>query len=108
MVRTILRNLITNAIKFTHKGGEIKLYDLSTKEYVQIHIKDSGIGIEEENINKLFKLDQKYRMNGTENEAGTGLGLIICKELVETNGGSIWVESEKEKGSSFIFTLPKK
>ena len=107
MVRTILRNLITNAIKFTHKGGEIKIYDLSSKDFVKIHIKDSGIGIEEENISKLFKLDQKYRMNGTENEMGTGLGLIICKELVEINGGSIWVESEKEKGSSFIFTLPK-
>ncbi len=106
MTKTILRNLISNAIKFTYNGGNIEIFALQEKDFVKISIKDSGIGIDKNNIDKLFRLDEKYRMIGTDNEVGTGLGLIICKELVEKNGGNISVESEEGNGSIFNFTLP--
>ena len=111
MLSTIIRNLISNAIKFTPKGGRIEIManlikSSSRPDIVEIKIKDNGIGIAEDLLSKLFKIGEHASLPGTENEKGTGLGLILCKEFVEKHGGHIWINSEKEKGSEFIFTLP--
>ncbi len=110
MLSTIIRNLISNAIKFTHKGGEITIKahtitDENNHKFIEITVKDSGVGISPEKQTKLFKMTEDISTKGTENEAGTGLGLILCKEFVEKHGGKIWVESEVGKGSKFIITL---
>lgn len=106
MIKIVLRNLLSNAVKFTNPGGEVILGS-QTLEYSKIlfYVADNGIGISEENQNKLFRLDQNFSTNGTNNENGTGLGLILCKEFIERNGGTISVESKKGKGSKFSFTL---
>ncbi len=106
MLRTILRNLISNAIKFTPKNGKIIVSAKIKENEVEISIKDNGIGISENDIKKLFRIDIHHTTIGTSNESGTGVGLILCEELVNKNGGKIWVESEFGKGSNFIFTLP--
>ncbi len=106
MVSTVLRNLLTNAVKFTVKNGSVKIYSEMEKNSLKITVSDTGIGISEENTKKLFRLDTFYRTLGSDNEKGTGLGLILCKEFIEILGGEIWVESELDKGSRFIFTLP--
>jgi hypothetical protein len=106
LTNTILRNILTNAIKFTLPNGKIIVATVVRKESVEVSVKDSGIGIKAENIEKLFRIDSKFSKIGTDNERGTGLGLILCKEFVEKQGGIIWVESEFEKGSTFTFTLP--
>jgi signal transduction histidine kinase len=108
MADTILRNLVSNAIKFTGTGGEVKVSAVPSEKnnFVEVAVTDTGSGISAENIQKLFRIDQKYRKDGTAGERGTGLGLILCKELVEKNKGHIWVESEIEKGTAFRFTLP--
>jgi signal transduction histidine kinase len=108
MVRTIFRNLLSNAIKFTHNGGEIIIDSSLNNDLIACSVTDNGIGISPENISKLFKVDSTIRKKGTSNERGTGLGLALCKEFVEKNGGNISVESEPEKGSKFVFTLPVK
>ncbi len=110
MLLTIFRNLLSNAIKFTPKEGKIVISaGLTTDEYkqnlVEISVKDSGVGIEKEKRAQLFKISENISTKGTEGESGTGLGLILCKEFVEKHGGTIKVESEVWKGSSFIFTL---
>ncbi len=107
MLKTILRNLVSNGIKFTKEGGTITVSAEEKDNFINITVQDSGVGISEENINKLFKIDSNHTTQGTNKERGTGLGLILCKELVEMNGGKIWVESEIGKGTKFIFTLPK-
>lgn len=107
MLNVILGNLIGNAIKFTPKNRDIFITVHDKVKYFEICIKDAGFGIEQENIQELFKIDSKFRRAGTNNEKGTGLGLVLCKEFVEKHGGKIWVESELEKGSEFKFTLPK-
>jgi two-component system sensor histidine kinase/response regulator len=107
MIHTVLRNLISNALKFTRPGGSIEVAATQVNEHVEIAVLDTGIGIDGENIPKLFRIDVKYIREGTAEEQGTGLGLILCKELVEKNGGKIWVESEIGKGTTFKFTLPK-
>lgn len=108
MVRTVLRNLTSNAIKFTPKNGLISIEsDGSNDDYCIVTVKDNGIGIEKEYLKKIFDINAKTTTLGTEQEKGTGLGLIISKEFVEKNKGEIWVESEKGKGSSFSFTLPR-
>ncbi|MFA6924622.1 MAG: PAS domain S-box protein [Bacteroidales bacterium] len=106
MLNTILRNLLNNAIKFTHKGGNVFIKTENNNNSVTIAIKDDGIGIAKENINKLFRIDTKFCNIGTAEERGTGLGLLLCKEFVEKHGGNIWVESELGKGSEFKFTIP--
>lgn len=106
ITNTILRNLITNSIKFTKTGGEIKVSSQFNKQVAIISVEDNGIGIKEENISKLFRIDSKFSNMGTNGEKGTGLGLILCKEFVEKQGGEIWVESEFGKGTKFSFTLP--
>ena len=108
MVHTIIRNLISNAIKYTNNGGYVKLKSKSFPEYIKIFIQDNGVGIDQDNIHKLFRIDESYTTSGTQKEKGTGLGLILCKEFVEKNGGKITVESTPGKGSTFSFTLPTK
>ncbi len=107
MVHTVLRNLVSNAIKFTHPEGIIKIkIEPYNKKMVRIAVIDNGVGIAETDKNKLFDLSVSFSTTGTSKEVGTGLGLILCKELVEKNSGSIWVESKQGEGSSFVFTLP--
>lgn len=110
MIRTVLRNLLSNAIKFTPNDGLIMLtYSLlikPEKKLLQICIKDSGVGMTKEIQSKLFKIEEKITSKGTNGENGTGLGLILCKEFVNKNGGEIWAESEENNGSKFCFTIP--
>jgi PAS domain S-box-containing protein len=119
-VNTILRNLISNAIKFTSRGGKIevgttkfaneKTYPFQTmidEESVVIYVKDNGIGLNADTMDKLFKIEYKISRPGTDMEPSTGLGLLLCKEYVEKNGGKIWVVSEEGKGSTFYFSLIK-
>ncbi len=107
MIETVLRNLISNAIKFTYKGGEVKITCEDKGDYMIVAVIDSGVGIDEENKMKLFNSDIRFTTLGTAQEKGTGLGLKICKDYVEKNKGKIWVESRFGKGSIFKFTLPK-
>ncbi len=106
MVKTILRNLINNAIKYTNVNGEIIIDANEVNQYIEIAIKDNGIGISAEDQRKLFKIDAFHSTPGTHDEKGTGLGLLLCKEFVELHGGNIRIESEAGKGSRFAFTLP--
>lgn len=106
MIKTVLRNLINNAIKFTSSEGYVKITTQKSGKNILFSISDSGIGIEEEHIEKLFCIDSKLSKTGTANETGTGLGLILCKEFIERHNGKIWVESEIGKGSDFKFTIP--
>ena len=106
MIRTIIRNLIINAIKFTRKGGEVVVTAISDRKNVEVSVADTGLGMTKETIEKLFRMDVNVSTRGTENEKGTGLGLLLCKEFVEKHGGKIWVESELDKGSVFSFSLP--
>lgn len=106
MIKTILRNLISNAIKFTYKNGKVEVKAVIDEKQVEISVSDSGIGMTKETMAKLFKIDANLTTNGTENEKGTGLGLFLCKEFIEKHGGKIWVESESGKGSIFRFFLP--
>ncbi|MDC0584509.1 hybrid sensor histidine kinase/response regulator [Bacteroidales bacterium] len=108
MIKTVLRNLLSNAIKFTPKGGEIKLEGKDVDDMLQLYIIDNGVGISEDSIAKLFKIDQSHSTEGTEHESGTGLGLILCKDFIEKNNGSIAVESQVGEGSKFIISLPLK
>jgi signal transduction histidine kinase len=106
MISLILRNLVSNAIKFTNPGGMIIVSaELRIGELI-ISVSDNGIGIDKNTIEKLFLIEENNSTTGTQNETGTGLGLILCKEFVEKHGGRIWVESEPGKGSAFRFTLP--
>jgi len=106
MVNSILLNLITNAIKFTQRGDEMIISTSQQNGFAQISVKDNGVGMDEKTLKKIFKLDRKKSTLGTENETGTGLGLLIVKEFVEKHGGSIKVTSQPSKGTNFSFTLP--
>jgi len=105
MLSTVLRNLISNAIKFTGEKGKIKISAEKSGKKVTVNVSDNGIGIEPEKLKKLFQLDVSNSTPGTNNEKGTGLGLILCKEFVEKHGGKIWVQSKPGKGTTFYFTL---
>lgn len=106
-VDTIIRNLVSNAVKFTKDEGIIKIESSIGKDEVIVCVADNGVGISEDNLHKLFKIDQSFSTDGTESETGTGLGLVLCKEFVEKNNGKIWVESKPDLGSKFYFSLPK-
>ena len=106
MVSTIMRNLISNAVKFTPIGGTVQVNAISDNKQVEVSISDSGVGMNEETLVKLFRMEENISTTGTANEKGSGLGLILCKEFVEKHGGKIWVTSKPGKGSSFHFTLP--
>ncbi len=107
MLNTIIRNLLTNSLKFTNKDGKIEINCIHQNSNFQIFISDTGVGMNDKVKANLFRLDVSQSTFGTENEAGTGLGLILCKEFVEKHGGTISVESEVGKGSKFCITLPK-
>jgi signal transduction histidine kinase/ligand-binding sensor domain-containing protein len=106
MCSAILRNLLNNAIKFSNPDTEIKLAAEANGKFVEIKVIDQGIGIAPENLDKLFRIDLKYKSQGTSGEKGTGLGLLLCKEFAEANGGKIWVESIPTVGSTFSFLIP--
>lgn len=108
MVSTILRNLISNAIKFTDQGGSMHVSAKEVDGMTQICVKDSGIGLAEKSLKNLFNIEKTDKISGAHPGKGSGLGLLICKDFVENNGGQIWAESEPSKGSSFYFTLPSK
>jgi len=105
--RTVVRNLISNAIKFSFKDGLISVFAMQKQTEIIVTVSDSGVGIEKNNISKIWDISSHYSTRGTANEQGTGFGLILCKELIEKHGGQIWVESNVGKGSDFKFTLPK-
>lgn len=106
MIEVVLRNLISNAIKFTAKEGEVVIDVREDEKLIEVLVHDTGTGMSEEAKNKLFG-DEHFTTKGTSNESGTGLGLMICKEFLKKNGGNIHVESELGKGSTFAFTLPR-
>ena len=109
MTSAVIRNVISNALKFSNDKGTltIKAYEYDEK-YNLVSISDSGIGMPIEIMNKLFRIDANSSRLGTNQEKGTGLGLILCKEFIEKNGGQIWVESIENVGSTFFFTIPKR
>jgi len=106
MIGSVLQNLVTNAIKFTKKGGDVRVSAFIESENLNIEVADTGVGMTEEQIQKLFRLDKTTSSRGTDDEVGTGLGLIISKEFVEMHRGKIWVESTLGKGSKFCFRIP--
>lgn len=106
MLKTILRNLLTNAIKFTHKGGTVRISTKTTENKVILSVTDNGIGMSVEEIKRLFDISSVQSKTGTTNEKGTGLGLLLCKDLISKHDGEIWVESTPAQGSKFSFTLP--
>jgi signal transduction histidine kinase/ligand-binding sensor domain-containing protein len=106
MISTVFRNLVNNAIKFTPHGRKIQINSFMNKAHVIVEVNDEGVGIAPEDQERLFRIDDKFKTPGTAGEKGTGLGLIICKEFVEKNGGTIMVESTPGKGSTFRFTIP--
>jgi signal transduction histidine kinase len=107
LLKTILRNLINNAVKYTPRNGYITITSVKDDSSFEISVKDSGIGMTEKELQNLFKIDKISSKPGTEKEKGSGLGLVLCKEFVEKHGGKIWVESDLETGSVFKFTIPK-
>jgi len=106
MLQTILRNLISNAIKFTPKKGIITIEAIKNDTQVEVSVRDTGVGMAPVLLNKLFKMSEKVSHRGTEDESGTGLGLLLCSEFITKHGGRIWAESQLGKGSTFKFTLP--
>ena len=106
MVNTIMRNLISNAIKFTPLGGTVVVSVARSNHHCEISVKDTGIGIPEEHIPHIFNIERKYNAIGTSNESGTGLGLILCREFVVDHGEKFWAESKYGKGTTFTFTIP--
>jgi signal transduction histidine kinase len=106
MITTVVRNLVYNAIKFTPKNGEIIISGQMRDDQVEIRVTDNGIGIPRKNLEKLFRTDVCLSTAGTDKETGSGLGLLLCKDFIEKNGGCITIESKPNLGSTFIFTLP--
>lgn len=108
LLRTILRNLVTNAIKFTENGGSIVIKAIANDDYIEVNVVDSGVGMDRAVLNRIFHVGAHEAIRGTANEKGSGLGLILCKEFVEMHGGAIWAVSTLGKGSTFKFILPNK
>lgn len=106
LLETIIRNLLTNAVKFTGEGGIVSVKTIDDNDFVRISVEDTGIGLSKDDIKKLFRIDVNNKEIGQSKEKGTGLGLILCKEFCEKLGGKIWVESELGKGTTFFFTIP--
>ncbi len=107
MLFSVIQNLLSNAIKFSHERGTVIFHSNIYGNQVEVSISDNGVGIKEEDLAKLFRIDVSYSTYGTKDEKGSGLGLILCKEMIERNKGKIWVESKAGEGTTFTFTLPK-
>jgi signal transduction histidine kinase len=107
MITLVLRNLVSNGVKFTEPGGKIDIESEKNKGEISISVTNNGVGISKDNIEDLFNVDKRHSSKGTYNETGTGLGLLLCKDFIETHGGRIWVESELNKGSKFTFMIPQ-
>lgn len=107
MIDTVIRNLLTNAVKFSHPGGNIKLHANENDDLIIVSVEDDGIGISREILNNLFEETSNYSTRGTNDEKGSGLGLEICKEFILKNNGEFWAESKLNEGSTFYFSLPK-
>lgn len=107
MIQTVIRNLISNGLKFTPRGGSVTVSAETKEDFVVICVEDTGIGIAEEDVPRMFRIETHFVMQGTEKEPGTGLGLILCKEFIQKHGGEIWVESRQGKGSRFYCSVPK-
>ena len=108
MIYTVLRNAVSNAIKFTNPGGQIKIYSIDDTDGVTIAVADNGVGMTQAEVQELFKVDSKFKKEGTAGEKGTGLGLILCKEFIARHNGNVCIESEADRGTTFYFTLPRK
>ena len=109
MLDTVLRNLTSNALKFTGQGGQVTIsarLSEACPEFVEVVVADNGVGISEENLTKLFKLEENVTTRGTAREKGSGLGLILCQEMIDMNGGSIAIESKVDQGTAIKFTIP--
>jgi signal transduction histidine kinase len=106
MLQAVLRNLVSNAVKFTHSGGKIRVNAIEVDNQTMISVIDNGIGMNHDLLLKMFHIDEKSNRSGTDGEISTGLGLLLCKEFIEKHDGQIWVESEEDKGSSFHFSVP--
>lgn len=106
MLKTVLRNLLSNAIKFTPVGGTIAIAAALENGFWNVSVTDSGVGISKEDLPKVLNTEEHFSKEGTEQEAGTGLGLILCQDFVLKNNGKLWVESTLGKGSSFTFSVP--
>ncbi|MDO6604489.1 PAS domain-containing sensor histidine kinase [Arenibacter palladensis] len=107
ILKTIIRNLMSNAIKYSRPGDKITISAVEEEDLVKIVISDSGVGMDDDTLENLFSITTNTPLPGTLNEKGSGFGLVLCKEFIEKLGGKIWVESEKGKGSDFIFTIPR-
>ena len=107
MIDTIFRNLLTNAIKYSFEKSKIDVILTNEDTSAIIEVRDYGVGISEDNCKKIFRIDSKFHTEGTKQEHGTGLGLILCREFIEKNNGKIWINSKLGVGSSFMFSLPK-
>lgn len=106
MLRTIIRNLVQNSIKFTPANGKIEIFALNKPKHIEISVSDNGIGMNKETKDNLFLIGKTNIKSGTANEKGTGLGLILCKEFIEKHKGQIWIESKEDQGSTFSFSIP--
>jgi signal transduction histidine kinase len=106
MIATVIRNLFSNALKFTNENGQIEIRTVQKADIVEFSITDNGKGILPEDLKKIFEDKGHKTTKGTANETGSGLGLLLSKDFIQRNNGLIWVESKPGKGSSFIFTLP--
>lgn len=106
MIETAIRNLVSNALKFTPEKGSVIVSSKIIDNEIHVSIKDTGVGMRKEDMVRLFKIDDQFTMLGTNGEKGTGLGLVLCREMIEQNNGKIWVESEFGKGCNFTFALP--
>lgn len=107
MLYLLLRNLVYNAIKFTNPGGEIRVGENATSGFSEIYVADNGVGINPSSLSKMFRIESQSTTLGTAHEKGTGLGLVLCKDMVEKNGGTIRVSSEVGVGTTFYFTIPQ-
>ena len=105
-VEIILRNLMANAVKFTSAGGQVKIAGRVNEGRIEVHVEDNGLGMHEEEIKNLFRPERSFSTRGTNQETGSGIGLLITKEMISKNGGNIWVNSRKDEGTTFTFTLP--
>jgi signal transduction histidine kinase len=106
MIKTVIRNLVTNAIKYTYAQGIVKVTTSQQEDSLRFTVSDTGMGIPPEYLDRLFEIDCDLSREGTQKERGTGMGLVLCKEFVEKHGGTIWVESEPGQGSAFHFIIP--